>query len=220
VCLAAAVVLCLVLVPGPKPKASARWTQDAPDTHVALPDETPSPPKHDTTKATPPVLDRRRADEMRARILALLAEAGPGRVPDPVPPEPRRAASAGNRFREMPSGGPGNQAKSAQGDYIRSVVRDDFFPLAQQCYAGAMTKHPGLRGTVELDFRIVGDTKVGGVVDEASLGDAGDLHDDDFTECMTQSMMSVTFDAPPGGGEVTVKYPISFSPEENDAGGS
>jgi hypothetical protein len=35
---------------------------------------------------------------------------------------------------------------------------------------------------------------------------------------MRESMMSVTFDAPPEGGEVTVVYPVRFSPEDDDAG--
>jgi hypothetical protein len=29
--------------------------------------------------------------------------------------------------------------------------------------------------------------------------------------------MSVTFDAPPEGGAVTVMYPIEFSPDDDDA---
>ena len=35
---------------------------------------------------------------------------------------------------------------------------------------------------------------------------------------MRESMMAVSFDAPPEGGSVTVKYPIVFSPEDDDGG--
>lgn len=165
-----------------------------------------------------PVLDRKRADEMREQLRALFAEAGTAwgaAEPDPST-APKRPG-----FAEMPApAGSGNQAQSAQGKYIQSVVREQFFPLARQCYEAAIAKHPGLAGKVELEFRIVGDKRVGGVVDQASLGDAGtlSLRDDAFSQCMTESMMSVSFDAPPDGREVTVKYPIEFSPDDPDGG--
>ena len=71
---------------------------------------------------------------------------------------------------------------------------------------------------MELSFRIVGDKRVGGVVDQASLslGDGGAPSDPEFERCMTESMMSVSFDAPPNGGEVTVKYPIELAPDPPD----
>jgi hypothetical protein len=162
-----------------------------------------------------PVLDRKRADEMREQLRALFAEAGA--MWGTGEPDPVAAPRAG--FPEMPApAGSGNQAQSAQGKYIQSVVREQFFPLARQCYESASAKHPGLAGKVVLEFRIVGDKRVGGVVDQATLGDAGTLRDDAFSQCMTESMMSVSFDAPPHGGEVTVKYPIEFSPDEPDGG--
>ena len=177
---------------------------------LADPRQAPSP------KGTAPVLDRKRADEMRERLRALFAEAGPGwgaGEPDPAAAQPRTG------FAEMPApAGSGNQAQGEQGKYIRSVIREQFFPLARQCYDSARIKHPGLAGKIELEFRIVGDKRVGGVVDQASLGDGGDLRDDAFSQCMTESMMSVTFDAPPRGGEVTVKYPFEFSPDDPDGG--
>jgi hypothetical protein len=174
-----------------------------------------SPSAQPQAPATPglPVLDRERADEMREKIRALLAEAGLARVAATPPP-----SQSGGSFPVMPPGGPGNQAKSAQGTYIQSVMRQDFFPLAKGCYASANAKSPGLRGSIELNFRIVGDRRVGGVVDQASLGDAGTIQDPDFAECMAQSMMSVSFDAPPGDQEITVTYPISFSPDDDDGG--
>ena len=50
------------------------------------------------------------------------------------------------------------------------------------------------------------------------LGPGSTLDDPEVLTCLRESMMSVTFDAPPEGGEVTVKYPIEFSPEDDDAG--
>ncbi len=179
------------------------------------PSRDPAAPRGGPSSPPPPALDRGRSDKLRARIRALLAEAGPARVRASVD---TGSAAVRQPVPEMPGGGEGNQAHGAQGEYIRSVVREDFFPLARQCYAEASGKHPGLSGTLVLDFRIVGDPSVGGVVDRASVADTSDLQDDEFAECMTQSMMSVSFRAPPGGGEVSVRYPIVFSPEADDAG--
>ena len=165
-----------------------------------------------TAQRGAPVLDRKRADEMREELRSLFADAGLAwgkSEPDPA------SATARAAFPEMPApAGSGNQAQAAQGKYIQSVVREQFFPLARQCYESALVKHPGLAGKVELEFRIVGDKRVGGVVDQATLGDAGNLRDDAFSQCMTESMMSVSFEAPPNGGEVTVKYPITFAPDD------
>jgi hypothetical protein len=180
-------------------------------------------PQQDAARGTDPSmpkLDRHHADEMRARILALLVEAGPGRIALSSDASDGAAVRTAGAFPEMPGAdsGPGNQAQGPQGKYIQSIVRNDFFPLARQCYGNAQAVNPELKGTVELHFRIVGDKRVGGVVDQAFVGDGGDIHDQEFSECMTQSMMSVSFDAPPGDKEVTVTYPIVFSPDEPGSG--
>jgi hypothetical protein len=94
-------------------------------------------------------------------------------------------------------------------------MKEQFFPLAGQCYDNMSAKHP-LK--VVLDFRIVGDKRVGGVVDQASLsmGDGGAPLDPEFERCMTESMMSVSFAAPPNEREVTVTYPIELAPDPPD----
>jgi hypothetical protein len=73
-------------------------------------------------------------------------------------------------------------------------------------------------GTLSVFFRVIGDRKVGGVVDEARMTDETTIADPEFQTCVRESMMSVSFDAPPGDGEITVVYPILFSPEEPEAG--
>jgi len=107
--------------------------------------------------------------------------------------------------------------------YIRERVREDFFPLAKECYQGVLERHPERSGKVALHFTIVGDERIGGIVEEATVGDESTLRDDEFDTCMTESMMSMTFPPPKGGGSVTVVYPIEFSPgddDEGDAGGA
>lgn len=166
-----------------------------------------------------PHLDRKQADEMRERIRALLAEAGPAWARDDSQDAALAPAAAG-MFPEMPSGDERDDAgRSESAKYIQRRVREDLFPLARQCYDAQLAKNPTLAGRFIMHFRIVGDRRVGGVVDTAYADDAGTLTDPEFSRCMTESMMSITFDAPPGkSGQVTVTYPIEFSPEEDDSG--
>jgi hypothetical protein len=177
-----------------------------------------------SSAAPMPHLDRKRADEMREAIRALLAEAGVGAgwATTDAPDAAAAAAAAAGTFPEMPSSELRDDAGiSESGKYIQSRVREDLFPLARQCYETATKKDPKLAGTIILHFRIVGDRRIGGVVDTASADEKSDLKDPEFTKCMIESMMSVSFDAPPGkSGQVTVTYPIRFSPEEEEDGGS
>jgi hypothetical protein len=44
------------------------------------------------------------------------------------------------------------------------------------------------------------------------------IDDTEMQTCLRESMMSVTFDAPPDSESVPIVYPITFSPEDDDAG--
>jgi len=174
------------------------------------------------TEGTPPgealpKLDRARADRMREEIRALLAEAGPLALLGGSTAEPIAPVDAG--FPTMPvlgtwdGGDPRVDPK-----YIQERVHEDLFPLARNCYADALKRDPKTSGRLEISFRIIGDHKVGGVVDDATLTDQTTITDPEFQTCVRESMMSVSFDAPPNDGEITVVYPILFSPEDDEAG--
>lgn len=161
-------------------------------------------------------LDRVRADRERELLRALFAEAGALPLPGAPVASAASAPSAYPTMPQVPVGDAG--ATNIDPKYIQSVVRDDYFPLAKQCYGNALERNPKLAGTIEMSFRILGDPKIGGVVDDVKLSDGTTIDDKEMQTCMRESMMSVTFDAPPEGGEVTVVYPIRFSPEDDDAG--
>lgn len=151
-----------------------------------------------------PVLDRARADRIRdiLRATTLVGGAQGEEVPTTAAPE----------HREMPTSGPGDRRVSS--DYVRDVVRDDYIPLAKQCYEATLAKNAKLSGRIEMSFTVVGDEKVGGVVDSAEFDDeTSTIIDASFRTCLRESMLSVTFDAPPGG-RLSVKYPIDFSPDD------
>jgi hypothetical protein len=185
----------------------------------AIADEPPAPPSvHDDTAHTVARLDRVRADRMREQIRAFFAEAGSvARTRPPSQPEDAAAASAGFPTIPVLTDGDGGSDR-IDPNYIRTRVHEDLLPLAKDCYASALKRDPKMAGKLVVHFRIIGDRKVGGVVDETKLLDGTTLTDPEMQTCVQESMMSVSFDAPPGDKEITVTYPLVFSPEDDDGG--
>ncbi len=100
-------------------------------------------------------------------------------------------------------------------DYIREVVTEDLVPIARECYESALEDDPDLGGRLVLEFSIVGDESVGGIVDEVGIDEeASSLMHPSLGECMTESTASLLFDPPEGGGKVIVHYPFIFEPED------
>jgi hypothetical protein len=162
-----------------------------------------------------PLLDRQRADRMREQIRALLAEAGT-LLPRSAPSETSQPAPSASPFPTMPLIPDDAGGTKVDPKYIQDRVRSDLFPLAKECYTTALEKNPKLAGKLSVYFRVIGDHKVGGVVDEVKLLGDTTLDDPGMQTCVKESMMAVSFDAPPEDGALTVVYPILFSPDEPD----
>ncbi|HET9957064.1 MAG TPA: AgmX/PglI C-terminal domain-containing protein [Polyangiaceae bacterium] len=97
-------------------------------------------------------------------------------------------------------------------EYIQQRIQKDFMPLALACYEAALAKHPALAGTLAIDFMIVGDPSVGGIIDQAKINASSTLHDLELSNCMLGSLQSIVFAAPDNYGWVTVTYPFVLSP--------
>lgn len=145
------------------------------------------------------VRDKQVRDELRKRILAGWAS-GEG--------ETAEAARAGR----LPSRDPGDAGLTK--DYIQQVIREDFFPMAKGCYEELLRKSDAAGGKVFAKFKIVGDEKVGGILDDVEIETEGGLGDEKFVTCMRESLSSIAFEAPPKKGWVTVTYPILLSPDD------
>ena len=175
----------------------------------------PSPPQHESDHALAR-LDRAKADRMREQIRALFAEAGPTpapRAPTAAPPAPTPA------YPSMPMIPEGDGGTKVDPEYLKDTVRREFIPLGRSCYAAALEKNPKLRGRVALSFDILGDRKVGGVVDDMKLDDSTTIDDPEMLTCLQESMMSVSFAAPPQDGTLSIVYPFTFESDDGDAGG-
>jgi hypothetical protein len=111
--------------------------------------------------------------------------------------------------------------------YLQARIREDFLPMAQQCYEQLLRRAPGWGGRVPMEFVLLGDERVGGVVDEARIvgpdggtdaeAEPSGLGDGEFRTCLRESMMAMAFAPPPGRGSLRVRYPFRFSPDD-DAG--
>ncbi len=155
------------------------------------------------------VHDARVREEMRRKIFEAWAS------DDTAEKEARAASPAHVPMPELSDGG-------VDPAYVRERVREDFFPMARECYGAFLDQRhdagrTDVNGSIVMKFTIVGDEKVGGVVEEASLGDAGTLTDETLATCFRESMMSMAFRPPPRRGQVTVEYPIAFADDDDDA---
>jgi hypothetical protein len=185
-----------------------------PSVGPGLADDAPLPPGA-PPNGPPPVIDKAKRDEMRTLIWKAFGETPP---PSPATPKKRYVLP---EHGDMWTGSEGIASDAEPGiepEYVRSSVRAQFFPIAQKCYGDALGKSPNLQGEIDLWFVIVGDAKVGGIVESVDVLNKSTLRDPDVVECLRESFLGVTFPPPKGGGVVTVEYPIVFSPDDDDAG--
>jgi hypothetical protein len=156
----------------------------------AEPSPAPESPRFAPPKRT--TRDKELREQARQRILEALAR----QTPEPAPPAPAPLPVLDK-------------------DYIQSRIRDDFVPMAKECYEAALARDGGLGGKMVFQFAIVGDESVGGIVESAELDPSSTLSESELVTCMRESLLSVTFVPPPHGGRVTVTYPFVLTPGDD-----
>lgn len=146
---------------------------------------------------------------MRARLFAAVAEAK------------ATAASAQSNLAENPhqgSAAPGETRGNREtndlkefGRFIQQAINEDFVPMARSCAIALHAHDPKASGPATIDFKLVGDKKIGGVVDSAAVdAKKSTLHDATFETCVRESLYGVYFDPPPAGGEATLNFQITL----------
>jgi len=153
------------------------------------------------------VHDRAVRDDIRARILAAWLSALP---------EVDAGFDAGLAV-HIPM--PVLDGGTVDPSYLRERITEDFVPMARACYEQLLGRRPDASGRALAEFVIIGDERLGGVVDEVTVqpGDGG-LADEGFATCLRESMYTVAFRPPPGRGSLRVRYPFIFRPEDSGAG--
>jgi hypothetical protein len=64
----------------------------------------------------------------------------------------------------------------------------------------ALVRLPELRGRIVIDFLIVGDAKVGRIVDQTEIDEASDTTDPEVATGVHESMLSMVFAPPENDG--------------------
>ena len=140
--------------------------------------------------------------------------AEPKAMPPAANEEPKatKAPAAGGGGGAGPGGG-SVSAGAAQvtgslaPEVISRVVRQSFDRI-QACYSAGLRANPGLQGRVSIKL-VIG--KNGGT--KSATVASSDLADKEVTSCVTKVFASLSFPQPERE-EVTVVYPVAFSPGE------
>jgi hypothetical protein len=141
-------------------------------------------------------IDAAQREELRRKIFEGMWKAA---EPESVPP-------AGGYATPPPKSGEMNP------EYVQARLKEDFRPMAKACYQEMLARVPDAGGRLLVRFTIVGDEKVGGIVESAELDPAGTLSDPKLDTCIRESMMSMSFAPPEKGGSTTIVAPIVFLP--------
>lgn len=163
---------------------------------------------------------RQRADAVRRRAAQRRAAAAAAKQAKPLAPDqpvqpalPKEVHSVGpHPFGTPPP--PAEAEEARRREYINRTVREQYFPVARDCYQELLERQPAAGGKIVLEFAIVGDGDAG-VVDRVEIREDEDTIDDpEFQLCMRESMYTSVFEPPPPGAEeTTVVYPVMLAPD-------
>lgn len=148
------------------------------------------------------VHDRKVRDELRRRLLDAWAASGG---------ETATAAREG-RFVPAPTGDGGVMDP----DYIQEVIRGEYMPLAKSCYEELLSRKKDAGGRIVAKFAIIGDEKIGGIVDDITVEMEGGLADEKLQTCLRESLATVAFRPPANRGMVEIHYPITMTPGDDE----
>jgi hypothetical protein len=99
------------------------------------------------------------------------------------------------------------------GDAMSDLLTNDFGPLADECIADARDRAPDLAGMAAIEFTVVADEDIGGVVESADAAPDNEIDDAGFVECMRESMLSTVLPPPPGSGRREVVLSLRLEEE-------
>jgi len=125
------------------------------------------------------------------------------------PIQPDRTAPASTS-----SGQASGQEEAPKGvlskEYIKSTIKEAI-PLVKECYQLALHQDPNLSGKLIAKFTIAGEEEVGGLVELVDIVGKDDIaRHPALKECIQETIYSLEFPKPRGGGRVKVSYPFTM----------
>ena len=120
--------------------------------------------------------------------------------------------------RQHSAGASASTAAGTVGELDKEYIREQMqalVPLVKECYENALREQPQLAGKLVVNFTIVAEPEVGGLVAESAIAAEGStILDPAMRECVQETMYGAKFPPPQGGGEVHVTYPFTFRADE------
>jgi len=167
--------------------------------------------------------DKRRAEreELRKRILDAIharerereRERERDAAESAVPREDEDSTTTDDALAPTPGG---LSDRTGTHEYLVKVMNEDLMPLADECYALTLVNQPELAGLLVLDFEIVADEEIGGIVESVTFGQNNEVVDPDLFECMRESILATTLPAPEQSGRDAISISMPLSPEDAD----
>jgi hypothetical protein len=203
--------LYLFLADSSKDADKAEQSRPAPESSTRRGSAEAPPSRDHAEPGATPRVRKLPSRDARLRLLQAIGKARQARLAG------KASASSGSGSsgdRTAPSLPVGTLDKKYIQDTMREVV-----PLLKECYSLATDETPGLEGRLVVGFDIEGEPEIGGVVTRADV-----LADDQsplgrnatLAECVRETVMSLAFAAPGGGGKVSVRYPFIFRGGKGD----
>jgi hypothetical protein len=95
-------------------------------------------------------------------------------------------------------------------EYIQATIKEAI-PLVKECYELSLHEKPDLAGRLVAEFTIVGEEEAGGLVSLVDItGEDSIARHAPLRECIQETIYSLEFPRPEGGGQVKVRYPFTF----------
>ena len=147
--------------------------------------------------------------QQRAQLLAAIETARKGRLAHVAVASRESSGSQASSSPELTLG-------VLDKDYIREQM-DEILPLVTECYEETLLRRPDVSGTAVVEFSIVGEEGVGGLVELSEFDhEASTIDDEEFSECIQETMYGLELEPPDGGGQVVVRYPFAFNLVRDD----
>ncbi len=97
---------------------------------------------------------------------------------------------------------------------LMADFNDDVMPLADECYEQALERDPTVAGGLDLQFQIIGDQDVGGLVESMEFQESSQIRDPEMIQCIQETLLSTIFPAPHDSGSTAIQLSLRFSPDD------
>lgn len=101
-------------------------------------------------------------------------------------------------------------------EYVAGILQEQLIPAAEGCYQDLAAS--GESGALTLSVAVIGDSEVGGVIDQVSVNSAETSIKGELNDCVRHAAYNMEFDPPEEGqGVQEFDFTIEFSDDEDSS---